>query len=66
MQHRHNYPAASFECARVNKSIIYVDMDKQKAPICMLSRSKAPKTQQITITDMLEKPVDFFMVPHGR
>ena len=35
-------------------------MHKQRAPINMLSRSKAPKTQQIDITDMREKPVDFF------
>ena len=31
----------------------------KKAPINMLSRSNAPKTQQIAITDMREKPVDF-------
>ena len=32
--------------ARVNKLIIYVTMYKQKAPINMLSCSKAPKTQK--------------------
>ena len=51
---------------QVNKSIIYVMMQKQKAPINMLSRSKAPKAQQIAVTDMREKPVDFFMVLHRR
>ena len=33
---------------------------KQKAPINMLSRSKAPKTHQIAITDMQKRPVYFF------
>ena len=41
------------------KPIIYVTMHKQKASINMLSRSKAPKIRQITVTDMREKPVDF-------
>ena len=31
----------------------------KKAPINILSRSNAPKTQQIAITDMREKPVKF-------
>ena len=57
VKHGHNNPATSFGCARVTKSIIYVAMPKQKAPISMLSRSK---TQQIAVTDMREKPVDFF------
>ena len=30
----------------------------RKAPIYMLSRSKAPKTQQIVVTNMREKTVD--------
>ena len=47
MKHRYNNPGASFE------SIIYVTMHKQKAPINMRSK------QQIAITDMREKAVDF-------
>ena len=43
---RHDNPVVSIECARVKKSIIYVTVRKQKAPINMLSHSKAPKTQQ--------------------
>ena len=35
-------------------------MHKQKAPIYMLSRSKASKTQQMRVTNIREKPVDFF------
>ena len=34
-------------------------MHKQKAPICMLSRSKAPKHRKFRVTDIREKPVDF-------
>ena len=59
VKHRHNNIVLSFVCARVKKSIIYVTMHKQKAPINMLSRSKAPKIQQVAVTDMLGKPVDF-------
>ena len=44
MEHRHDEPVASFECACVNKSIIYVTIHKQKTPINMLSRSKALNT----------------------
>ena len=57
MEHRHNNTVANFECVRVNKSIT---MHEQKAPINMLFRSKAHKTQQIAVTDTREKPVDFF------
>ena len=45
--HKHDKSAASLECTRVNKSIIYIIMRKEKATIYNLSRSKAPKTQQI-------------------
>ena len=55
MEHRYDNPVASFRCARVNKS-----MHEQKVHIHMLSCSEEPKTQQITVTDMREKPVDFF------
>ena len=54
MEHRHDNPVASFERARVNMSIVYVTMGKLKAPINILSRSEAPKTQ-IAIMDMREK-----------
>ena len=57
-EHRHGNSVTSFECARFNKSIIYVTI--RKAPINRLFRSKAPKTQQIVITDIKKKPVDFF------
>ena len=59
VEHRHNNPAAHFECVLINKSIIYVTKRKQKAPINMF-HSKAPKTQQIAVTGTREKPVDFY------
>ena len=59
MEHRHDNPVESFKCARVNKSIRYDTMHKQKAPIIILSCNKAPKTQQIADTNMQGKPVDF-------
>ena len=57
---------ASLQRARVNKLIIYFTVHKQKAPINKLSRSNAPKRSKFKLTDIREKPVDFFMVPHGR
>ena len=33
---------------------------RKKAPINMLSRSKAPKTQPIVVTTMREKPANYF------
>ena len=47
LEHRHDYSITSLECARVNKSIIYVTTHVRKAPIHMLSRRKTPKTQQV-------------------
>ena len=35
-------------------------MQKQKAPIYMLSRSKAPKHSKCRLTDIREKPMDLF------
>ena len=32
----------------------------RKAPICKLSRSKAPKHSKLAVTDIRQKPVDFF------
>ena len=49
MKHEHDNPMTSFECAHVEKSIIYVTMHKQKAPANILSRKK---TQKIAVTDM--------------
>ena len=31
-----------------------------KAPICKLSRSKAPKRRKLAVTDIRQKPVDIF------
>ena len=57
-------------CARSNESIMFfTDLCKpietyiyarKKAPICMLSRSKAPKRSKLTVADMRQKPVNFF------
>ena len=44
VKHRHSNPFASLQYARVNKSIIYITMHKQKAPINVLPHSKALKT----------------------
>ena len=32
----------------------------EKAPICKLSRSKAPKRSKLAVTDIRQKPVDLF------
>ena len=37
----------------------------EKAPICMLSHSKSPICSKFGVTDIREKPVDFFMAAHG-
>ena len=47
VEHRHNNPAAHFECVLINKSIIYVTMYKQKALIYKLSRSKHQNTANL-------------------
>ena len=47
VKHRYGKLVASHECARVNKSIIYTTMHKEKTLIYKLSRSKASKTQRI-------------------
>ena len=46
---------------QTNKKYIYVS---EKAPI-YTSRSKAPKCSKFNAPNIREKPVDFFMVPHG-
>ena len=67
VEHRLDNSAASFECSRINKSIMYVTMHKRKAPIIMLSGSKTPqKTKKLAVTDVREKSVDFLMELKGR
>ena len=47
--------------ARCNESIIYfTDLCYEKAPICKLSRSKAPKHRKLGVTDIRQKPANFF------
>ena len=40
-EHWHKNPVSSLSYARMNKSIIYITKQKQKAPIYKLFRSKA-------------------------
>ena len=56
-EHRHKNPVASIDYALINKSIIYFTTHKRKAPINMLSRSKAPKTQQLEKICWVSVPV---------
>ena len=42
---------------QVNKNI---QLCRKTAPICKLSRSKAPKNNQLAVTDIRQKPVNFF------
>ena len=37
-----------------------IHLCQEKAPIYKLSRSKAPKHSKLAVTDMRQKPVDFF------
>ena len=50
MEHRHDYPVASFEHVCVNMSIIYVTTHRQKAPSTYFFCSKTPKTQVESFT----------------
>ena len=61
VERRHDISVTSLACTGVNKSFICVTMHTLKAPINVLFRCQAPKTQQIAATDMREKPVDFLM-----
>ena len=54
VKHRHGNVVTSL---LVN--YVYITMHKQRAPIYMLSRSKAPKRSKLTLTDIREKPLDF-------
>ena len=60
VEHRHGNSVAIFESAGVNKSNIYFTMHKRQAPINTISLSKAPKTQQIAVTDINDKLVECF------
>ena len=62
VEHKHENPVASLDYARIIKSImyLYVTMHKQNAPINILHRSKAPKTQKLSIFNIREKSVIFF------
>ena len=44
----------------VNKLITYITLHKQKTPIYEVSHSKAPKHGKFRLSDVREKPVDFF------
>ena len=59
-EHKHGNLVASFECARVDKLIIYISMCMEKAPIYKLSHNSVPKHSIFRLTDMREKPTDFF------
>ena len=37
-----------------------IHLCQEKAPICKLSRSKAPKRSKLAVTDTRQKPVDLF------
>ena len=49
VEHEHENPVAGFDYARINESIIHFIMFKRKAPINMLYRSEATKTQQVEL-----------------
>ena len=67
----------SFDCACGNESIIYtfqrstranrnINIWKEKRKFTGYPAAKHPKHSKFAITDMREKPVDFFAVQHGR
>ena len=47
VKYRHGNSVTNLECACVTKSIIYIIMHKEKAPIYRLSHSKTPKTPKM-------------------
>ena len=55
VEHEHENPVAGFDYARINESIIHFIMFKRKAPINMLYRSEATKTQQVEHCQHLKK-----------
>ena len=62
VKHRHSNSAPSLKRARVIKSIIYIIMRKEKAPIYKSSRSKASKTQQICRHRHVRKTIGLFLL----
>ena len=64
VEHKHENPVVSLDYASINKSTIYVTMHKRKAPINMLSCSKAPKTQQMEHCQHSRKASVFFFSFH--
>ena len=56
--HRRGNSIASLQCARINKSIIYVT--KQTASICKLSRRKTLKRGRFRLTDIRKSPGLFY------
>ena len=63
VRHRHGNSVTILQCARINKSIIYVC--KQKAPIYKLSLSKAPKPSKFRVTDIQENQWTFLWYRKG-
>ena len=61
-KHRHGNSATTLQRARVIKSIIYIMMCKEKAPIYKSSRSKAPKIQQICDYRHVRKTIVLFLL----
>ena len=47
VKHRHDNPVASFDCALVNKSIVYITVRKQKAPSTCCLAAKHPKHNKL-------------------
>ena len=62
VEHRHGNSAASLKRARVTKSITYIIMRKEKAPIYKSSRSKVSKTQQICHYRYVRKTSGLFLL----
>ena len=62
----------SLSCARDNESIIYVPMietyinDRKKPQFSSYPAANHTKHSKFAITDIWEKPVDFFIARHGR
>ena len=66
VKHRHSNSVASLQCVCVNKQIILIYCNaKQKALICKLLYSKAPKHSKFRVTGKRENPVDFLSYRTG-
>ena len=53
-----------FSVQALTSQLYMLHYHEKKLPINMFSRRKAPNTQQIAITDMRKKPVDFLKGNH--